>query len=257
MKYDSMGERMKQYEANSDFTLPENSLWVMRLDGNNFSRFTKKIAARKPFDERIMRIMTEVCRSLAEKFNFVTVYTQSDEITCIPNLRPEVPGTQPIYGLRIQKLCSLVAAQASVVFYREFIKYFPEFTDSTPTFDARIFTVDCEDEIYNAFLWRQRDCIKNAKNLVGQQFYSYKRLNGVTSDEQIALVEAEQGISFESYPSEFRNGIFIKRRLVEVEGYNPSLGRYETSFRGLLTPYTVELTTPRTDLDWLMRKYGS
>lgn len=251
-----LGSRMKMYESVLDRELSKDSKWIMRLDGNSFSQFTKKIGAEKPFDERLMRIMEAVCISLLEKFNFVTVYSQSDEITCIPNLRPELETTEPIFNLRIQKLCSLVAAHASVVFYQRFVQEFPEFANFTPVFDARIFTVPSEEEVLNAVLWRQRDCMKNAKNLVGQQFYSHKALQGLTSEQQIEKVRQEQGVLFESYPEKFRYGIFVKKNRVEVEGENPLTGEKEKAIRGRPVVSSFPIKFDEVDLDWILSKYG-
>lgn len=249
----TLGERMKGYENDTDLSYFGAS-WLMRLDGASFSKLMKKIGAVKPFDPRIMEMMTAVSTALLARFNFVTVYTQSDEITCIPNLiQDQQIEADNMFNLRLQKLCSVVASYASVVFYREMLKFFPEYADTvTPVFDARFIVVPNLEEVVNCLIWRQRDCIKNAKNLVGQQFFSPKELNKLTSDEQIAKVQSEKGVSFDSYPAEFRNGILVKRVLVTLTGLDPD-GRVVEYTRGRPTVFT-KVISPES-LDWVLAKY--
>jgi len=67
------------------------------------------------------------------------------------------------------------------------------FNKDTPYFDARIFQVDNIIECFNAFLFRMKDCVKNSKNGFSQKYISHKKLQGLTSDEAITLVEEETG----------------------------------------------------------------
>lgn len=252
---ETLGERMKAYESQSDYVIQPGQQWLMRLDGSSFSKLMKRLGAEKPFDEKIMAVMTEVSKALLARFNFVTVYTQSDEITCIPNLiQDQQIEADNMFNLRLQKLCSVVASYASVVFYKQLMLYFPEYDASIPVFDARVISVPSVQEVLNCLIWRQRDCIKNAKNLVGQQFFSPRELNKLTSDQQIAKVLEEKDVSFESYPAEFRNGILIKRVLMEFEGINEATGESVKYWRGKAVVFS-QILGPYS-LDWVLAKYS-
>ncbi len=54
---------------------------IIRLDGNNFSTWTKSLT--KPFDENLSQLMIETTKMLVQETNAVIGYTQSDEITLI------------------------------------------------------------------------------------------------------------------------------------------------------------------------------
>lgn len=251
----TLGERMKAYESNTDYSVGKGQQWIIRLDGSNFSKLMKRLGAEKPFDPRIMEIMTSVSKALLAKFNFVTVYTQSDEITCIPNLiQDQQIEADNMFNLRIQKLTSIVASFASVNFYRQLMLAFPEYSGTIPVFDARVIVLPSVEEVLNCLIWRQRDCIKNAKNLVGQQFFSPKELNRLTSDQQIEKVYEEYDVSFYSYPEEFRNGILVKRVLVELTGYDEKSDSPITYWRGRAMVFSQTLT-PKS-LDWVLAKYS-
>lgn len=233
---DTLGDRLKEFEAQKDYELSPDSYWVMRLDGHGFSKFTKRIGAKKPYDKEFADAMRATTRALMDKFGFVTAYCQSDEITLIPQV---LEGRNNLWNLRIQKLCSLVASYASVVFSRE-ISSRLESCDAThliPTFDARVFVVEELDDLKKSILWRQYDCLKNAKNLVAQSLFSHKELQGLHSDEMIAKVRDTHGIEFELFPAEFRYGSLYKRCLREGSGFNPLTQEKVSVLRGVLTEY--------------------
>jgi tRNA(His) 5'-end guanylyltransferase len=54
---------------------------IIRLDGNNFSTWTKSLT--KPFDSRLTQLMVETTKFLVQETNAVIGYTQSDEITLV------------------------------------------------------------------------------------------------------------------------------------------------------------------------------
>lgn len=233
---DELGKQLKYYEARSDYSLSETSRWVIRLDGHGFSKFTKRIKAEKPYDEELAFAMRETTKAVMDKFGFVTGYCQSDEITLIPNL---IEGRNNLWNLRIQKLCSLIASYASVTFYtymRDRIERMG-LENCVPTFDARVFCVDEIEELKKVILWRQYDCLKNAKNLVGQKFFSHKELQGLTSNEQVLKVQEQYGVSFSDYPAAFRYGSLFKRRLVQEDGYDPITKQTVKVLRGRIFEY--------------------
>lgn len=111
---------MKTYEAAFNHTLPASTPTILRLDGHSFSRFTLPFS--RPFDNRIHTAMLAVCTDLLTFFPQATVaYTQSDEITLVfPN------GVQDIFNARVQKITSLAASRAGVIFYQSLEKALKE-----------------------------------------------------------------------------------------------------------------------------------
>jgi len=80
-KGESMGDRMKGYEAEWSRKLDPKLPFIMRLDGHKFSSYTKPF--KKPFDERINNVMVATTMDLMTTFNATTAYTCSDEITLL------------------------------------------------------------------------------------------------------------------------------------------------------------------------------
>src|SRR5690606_15755000 len=52
MPHDPLGKRMKCYERAAEAVLAPRLPVIIRLDGNSFSRLTRKLRFNKPFDER-------------------------------------------------------------------------------------------------------------------------------------------------------------------------------------------------------------
>ena len=74
MTKDSLGDRMKSYEAfTCDIKLIPRLPIIARLDGKSFSTFTKGLSS----------LMVETTKKLVEHSNANCGYTQSDEITLV------------------------------------------------------------------------------------------------------------------------------------------------------------------------------
>jgi len=231
-----LAERMKQYEAIYDTTLPENSPIIMRLDGHNFSRFTSHFA--RPFDERIHSAMLSTCTSLLTFFPSATLaYTQSDEITLI------FPTGVGAFGERVQKLSSLAASYTSV----NFVKHLIAAVDAQPSpalkggkevlwtahFDARIFAVPSVEEALNNLLWRCRnDAVRNAVSSFARTMYSTGEMHGKRAKELVAMMREEKGVVFEdAVPKWAVEGCLVKREQAEHWGRNGKTGQMERTFR--------------------------
>ena len=242
---DQFGDRMKRYEAVSDYKLTERIPIILRLDGNSFSKFTKKMNFKKPFDDRFYNAMCEATKAVLQYCSGAQVgYTQSDEITIL--LRNDMTEeTQAFLGNRLEKLCSLVASTASVSFnaslnasllsdkaYREQgpfeaseIQYidFNSRDFIQAVFDCRVFLVP-EKEVNNAFLWRQQDAFKNCTQAVayyglGDKYgkgTAQNMLHGKNNSEQQELIFRELGINMNDYPTKYKRGVCITRTPVET-----------------------------------------
>lgn len=155
---DEKGDLFKAFEKAAEKVLEARKPVVLRLDGNSFSKFTKKHMV-KPFDERFEHAMNAACQSVMEYCSGrCFAYVQSDEITVILR-NDQSEKTNPFLANRTQKIASLTAAKASVAFNRSLREQGMEVPDQV--FDCRVFTVPTE--MVNAVVaWRQEDCFRNA-----------------------------------------------------------------------------------------------
>jgi len=159
-----LGDRMKEYERAYDIRLPRRLPVILRIDGNHFSKTTKALKLRKPFDWEMRDAMVHTMRALLDYCSGAVLgYTQSDEISLLLR-NNQAHTTEPMAGNRIQKLCSLVASEATDAFTRRIRHVNPVSTarrEQVPvSFDCRVFVLP-EDEVVNYFLWRQQDAMRN------------------------------------------------------------------------------------------------
>ena len=189
---DDLGDRMKTYESLETERLidPELPL-VVRLDGRAFSTFTRGMD--KPFDARMSDIMRAVTAHLIEQTQACVGYAQSDEITLI--LERETPESEPIFGGRVFKIVSVLAAMASAKFTLLAAETWPERVERIiPSFDCRAFNVPSRVEAVNALIWREQDAARNAAQMVAQANFKPENLHGKSAAEIVAMLRDASGV---------------------------------------------------------------
>ena len=210
-KRDELGNRMKVYEhvANKDALIP-NLPVIVRLDGNNFSKFTKNL--NKPYDvnfTKLMQLTTEFLVSLFSKCYLG--YTQSDEITLVFYNNYQDPLE---FSGRIQKLCSIIASKCTCFFALNASKYLPpnfEGMDTYPVFDCRIWNVPNWIEASNTILWREVDATKNSIQTAAQTHLPKNRVQGIKNNEVQKILLEEADINWNDYPNSFKKGTYFIR----------------------------------------------
>lgn len=216
---DPMGTRIKSYEKEFDKTISDD-FFIIRLDGHGFSKFTKPF--KKPYDIILSQAMVETTIELMKEFHPIFGYTQSDEITL-----GFVKKDTAVYAAgRFQKLISLSSSKASAIFNKKLKEFLSEEKDTehrkkirkyiketSAFFDSRLFVLPSETEMFNSFLWRQRDAEKNSKAMLSQQYFSQKELNGLKADEMIQKLEEEKEILWDDQPAGFKYGTLIKKEV--------------------------------------------
>jgi tRNA(His) 5'-end guanylyltransferase len=207
-KKDSLGERMKDYESGNAGRFMPMLPVLVRLDGCAFHTFTRGL--KRPYDERLSKIMIETTRELVKKTNACIGYTQSDEISLV--LYSESAESQIYFDGKISKIISTLAATTSVLFNKLMLQYLPEKADSDPVFDCRAFQVPNKVEAVNALLWREKDAIRNSVSMAAQSYYSHKELHKKSCAEMHDMLYAK-GINFNNYPQFFKNGSYIQRKI--------------------------------------------
>lgn len=288
---ETLGGRLKGYEADFESTIPYDQYIVVRIDGHKFSKFTKGFT--KPYDPILSYSMEETTKDLVAKFGAVTGYTQSDEITLVfkPTFKekqtqslvdcdgfelckPEITNNQ-IFGGRVQKIASLVAAYTTMRFNTHLAEqvdkalaseeeYFSNSFRPTPEedefrkkrallkskvgnawFDARVFGVPDESEAYNAIMWRVRDAEKNSRSMFAQAYCSHKSLLNKTGPEQVEYCKAETGKDWEQVEDRYKYGIFVKKEafLKPTDKGSMDYGQQDFVRRTRVTSWAEPMTT--------------
>lgn len=218
-KLDNHGDRMKYYEnLETSKQLMKGLPIYARLDGHGFSKFTKPF--KYPHDENLRKVFSEVCEHLIEKYNIRLAFHQSDEISLLffDGQDEQDVNSDIIFGGKIHKLTSLLAASTTSKFISSALKNIPEHTDhilnNCPAFDCRIFNVPNITEAINEFVWREKDCTKNSVSMLARHYYSHKQLINKSRKEMLDMI-IEKGDNWNNWPSAFKRGTYLCKEKYE------------------------------------------
>lgn len=204
---DSLGDRMKRYEAATRQLLPIRTYTVIRVDGRAFHTVLKH--AEKPFDLSVVAAMDAAAKLLVQEIpGALVAYTQSDEISVIVQDFATFQ-TEPWFGGNVQKLASVTASIATLGFTRVW-KAYSERPEHFATFDSRVFTIPNRIEVMNYLLWRQQDAVRNSILMVAQALYSHEELQGVNT-ERLQDMIWEKGINWNDYAPGLKRGRVVFR----------------------------------------------
>ena len=225
---ETLGDRMKRYEEVTNFRLMPRSTAILRMDGVAFHTLTKRLKLEKPYDRNFSGWMAAAAVSLAKYAQGIMLgYTQSDELTFVIRA-DQSEDSSPWFDYRIQKIASVSSGIVSSVFNRLlYLHCLSKGSAESPiaSFDSRLHQVPGLTEAVNNLIWRQRDCTKNA--ISGAAYYEIGKLRGkktaramlegLHQDQRQDLLFTETGLNWNDYAPEFKRGIVIFKREVEVE----------------------------------------
>lgn len=215
MKKDNLGDRMKEnYENRAKTQLLRRTPVIIRLDGKAFHTFTRGF--KKPFDDILTEAMQQTMLTLCKEIQgCVLGYTQSDEITLVLTDYEKLETTA-WFDYDVQKVCSVSASIATLAFNRCFLDILEQrdipledvHVDAIikgALFDSRCFNVP-KEEVTNCVLWRQQDAIRNSINSVGQANFSYKELQGLSTNQVLEKLLTEKQVDWNSMPIHLQRG---------------------------------------------------
>ena len=222
--HDEIGARMKEYEAVSKTTLIKRMPVIMRIDGKSFHTFTRGF--KKPFDrvlaETMQLTMHELCRSIQ---GAVLGYTQSDEITIVLVDYKKL-NSQPWFGNEVQKMCSIGASMATMIFNNVFRNIVEDLSETGDTsypidvykerfgeaqFDCRVFNIPRE-EVTNNLFWRQIDARRNSIEMLGRAYFSNRELFKKNCSD-IKEMLLQKGVDWGELPTYLKYGSCAVKRV--------------------------------------------
>lgn len=224
------GDRMKKYEAVNKSNLIPKLPTVIRLDGKAFHTYTKQF--KKPFDNSLINLMDQTAIYLCSKIQCAKfAFVQSDEISIYLSDRDSLEQ-QMWYDGEVEKMVSVSASMAAAKFnHLAFLNSIEKLRDKDAyltslseqsmdkletmllaEFDARVFQLPNDEELINAFIWRQQDCIRNSISSVAQSRFSQKELHKKsTKDMKQMLVDIND--AWENYEEKQKTGRLIVKKL--------------------------------------------
>ena len=263
---DEIGDRMKILEKEYENNIYPYESFIIRLDGNNFSKFTKGL--KKPFDINFVKSMVLTMNDLMIKFNATTGYTHSDEITLIFNrvctkqeyINKENKSNYSYNGRTIKSL-TLISGYCSTRFNYHIYNlinlknYTAKFIDKIARFDqcfdARLLNVKENDiDIYDHMRWRSTyDCIRNCISTYARSYFSVKELDGIKSKDQITMMLKEKNFDWiKDCPIYLKFGVYAKK-----EQYNKEIDG-KISIRSRISNRCLNITE-KTNVNILTTKY--
>lgn len=228
-KKDSLGDRMKTYEAVSKGYLVRRVPVIIRLDGKAFHTFTRGLD--KPFDDSFIKLMQDTMLDLCNEIQgCVLGYTQSDEITLVL-IDYQNRDTCAWFDNQIQKITSISASLATLFFNKHLSNFISDLRDITSKiddgiaidpryiklestweskefraiFDSRVFNIP-QYEVCNNLIWRQQDATRNSINSVAQSLFSHKEIQGINSKDIQNKMLIEKDINWNNYSTVCKRG---------------------------------------------------
>lgn len=198
----SLGDRMKLYESTTNICLSPRTYTLIRVDGKAFHTFTKNL--KKPFDEKLIEAMDATAIKMCENIQGAKfAYVSSDEISVLLTDFDKLT-TQAWFNRELRKQLSISASMATA--------YFNEaFGTKNALFDSRVWTLPYDTEVYNYFLWRQRDASRNSVQMVARSMYSHRECHQKNNSELQEMIH-EAGENWDTYPPGQKRGrVIIKK----------------------------------------------
>lgn len=205
MIQDSLGDRVKGYEAAYNHKFTRRTPLIIRVDGKAFHTFTR--GCKKPFDQDLINAMAHAATETAKEMQgFKLAYVQSDECTFLLTDYDDL-RTGAWFGYEVNKIVS-IAASAFTAHFNWYWHIRCDQPYSTAMFDARAFNVP-RDDWQNVFIWRQQDWARNSLQMLSRAHYSHKELEGKNTADMHELLY-EKGINWAELSSQHKNGTFIR-----------------------------------------------
>ena len=218
--------------------------------------FTLLQGINKPYDYVLQDTMAETTTELCKRIQgCVFGYTQSDEITLVLQDYEKL-NTEAWFGYEVQKVCSITASMATMLFnkcFKEYVngfecsyqyskafpeKYAEEFKEQygldlndtekienlLETYKlvegTAMFDARCfnipKEEVCNCVIWRQQDATRNSIEMLGRYHYSHKQLHKKSCNDIQDMLMTEKGINWNDIPTRFKRGAAVIHKEIRM-----------------------------------------
>jgi len=205
-------ERIESYQLATDYKLLSRVPIIIVINGRGFSKTTQLLD--KPFCPKFLECMlSTTLRLCSEIEGTLFAYQYNDEIVLMLR-NDQNNNTQPWYDNKLQKICSVAAAIATLHFNECSTTLQINMTND-PIFTSQVFIVPNISEAINTFVYKQQfnfhmsiqsACLYNLLNKYDKNTIK-EMITGLNIDEKIDLLEQECLIKYNDYPSSFRRGV--------------------------------------------------
>lgn len=202
----TLNDRMKDYEKVYSNRLDISMPVIIRVDGKNFSRYTKYF--QKPFDMLLTYSMQYCAEKLASELQgFRVAYHQSDEISFLLT-KGDSERSDIAFGGKVNKINSLCASYMSG-YFNNYMKEFKE-VKKLAFFDCRCFNVP-ESDVSNYFLYRAKDYARNSVTMLAREYFSHSEMHKRSKDEVKTKLFLEKNVDWNKLNDDLKHGTFITK----------------------------------------------
>lgn len=207
MNFEKLGDWCKWLEKNfsNEVMIPTLPV-IIRLDGNNFSTWTKGL--KKPFDADLSNLMIDTTKFLVQETNAVIGYTQSDEITLI--LYSSDRKSSIYNDGKKQKILSKLSAKCVTYFNEQRKKYLPNH-NKVAVFDCRVYQTPTLHDGAIQLLWRENDATKNSISMLAQSLFPHEDLKNLNGNQMQDKMWKEKGVNWNDLEAKYKRGTYVKR----------------------------------------------
>lgn len=255
-KYTKQDKRMKDLEKRfTDIKLLPKVPAIIRIDGNAFHTYTKKI--EKPFSHLLHEAMVYASIEVAKLISGVkAVYTQSDEIS----FWLSDDGHRDTIGWHDYKVQKMTSISASM-FTEHFNDFMKPHVMKAAYFDSRVFSVPTEDDLHDYFWWRQKDATKNSVSMLAQHHFSHKSLQGLHGGQMQDKLMLEKEINWNDLdPWKKRGSLIVKVTSEKDVTYTDKRTGEEVTIEGVKRKSWQEVECPiftQTSISEVVSKYAN
>lgn len=226
---DELGDRMKDfYEDRTRYKLARRTNTIIRIDGKAFHTYTKGL--ERPFDLGLMEDMNKTTEFLCQNIQGAKFgYVQSDEISILITDYDDI-STHAWFDGNLQKMASIAASLATAKFNQLRMSRFarnsgiePKYRDESyiseseiegfklAMFDARVFQIPYQEEVFNYFIWRQQDATRNSISSVAQTYFSTTELKGKKTNAMQDMLMVQKEINWNDFSPREKRGSLIRK----------------------------------------------
>jgi len=211
---DDLGDEMKRLETINGCLerIDRNTNIYARVDGRSFHTWVKKM--RFGFaNELLSQVMASSMQDVAEELDADVAYCQSDEVS-FGWFAKANPRSEHVFGGRKAKLNSVIPSLFAGYFMKNLVYKATDYGFHAPkpypmqSFDCRTLGIYDRSNFQRMFYWRYLDARRNAVQGLARQYFSHKKLQGLSQKQMIEMLEAD-GHGVDQMPGWYREGSFF------------------------------------------------
>jgi tRNA(His) 5'-end guanylyltransferase len=225
MSSNELGLKIKSlYENRTRLLLDQDEYIIIRIDGKNFSRYTRKL--KKPFDQDLADDFDQTAKILCSQIMGAHMaYTQSDEISIVVS-NFSSSGKDIWFNGNIQKIVSVSCSMATASFNDSRIKRSVDYKGGI--FDSRVFTIPDRSSVLEYLTWRQKDASRNSISMIARSVMSSKEMHGISTGKIIEILK-DRGIDLKIYNQGLLYGRIIFKEKFTVTATHSEYGIAQNS----------------------------